>query len=186
MWLLTGSFSALRPEGRWFEPHYSRQVETSSKSFTRSCLQRFGVLTPTQYQGCIRGRLWLVVDPKRRYRSIRNEWNSVALFLLNIKPATVVTSKRKFIDWSDCLSRPLYTCTLSVWLSRPLLIRLSACALIFIILSSPFHFYEFLLLRSTSDHKHSASIQLLRLLLSFPSWDSPPPPPPPQPTPPSS
>ena len=37
-------------EGRTFESHSSRQVETLSKSFTHSCLWRFGVLTPTQCQ----------------------------------------------------------------------------------------------------------------------------------------
>ena len=39
VWWLRGKFGALRPEGRRFESHSSRHVETLGKSFTRaSCL----------------------------------------------------------------------------------------------------------------------------------------------------
>ena len=37
-WWLSDRFSALRPEGRRFESHSSRDVETLGKSFTQSCL----------------------------------------------------------------------------------------------------------------------------------------------------
>src|SRR6218665_31480 len=43
-----------RPEGRRFESHSSRHIGTFEKSFTRSCLERFGMLTPTLYQCCSR------------------------------------------------------------------------------------------------------------------------------------
>src|SRR6218665_1050226 len=42
-WWLSGRFDALPPEGRRFESHSSRHVGTLGKSFTRSCLWRFGV-----------------------------------------------------------------------------------------------------------------------------------------------
>src|SRR6218665_2525348 len=41
-WLI-GRYVAFRPKGRWFESHSSRHVGTLGKSFTRSCLWRFGV-----------------------------------------------------------------------------------------------------------------------------------------------
>ena len=40
-------FGAFRLEGCRFEFYSSRHVGTLGKSFTRSCLQRFGVLTPS-------------------------------------------------------------------------------------------------------------------------------------------
>src|SRR6218665_1093087 len=43
------------------------------KSFTCSCLLRFGVLTPTQCSCSSRKRLWVVVDLKSRCRNTRNE-----------------------------------------------------------------------------------------------------------------
>ena len=36
-------FDAFRPKGRGFESRSGRHVETLGKSFTRSCLWRFGV-----------------------------------------------------------------------------------------------------------------------------------------------
>ena len=42
----SAKFGALRPEGRRFDSHSRRNVWT----FAHSCLQRFCVLTPTQYQ----------------------------------------------------------------------------------------------------------------------------------------
>ena len=42
-WWLSMIFGALRPEGRWFESHSSCHVGTLGKSFTHSCLWRFGV-----------------------------------------------------------------------------------------------------------------------------------------------
>jgi len=47
-------FGALRPEGRMFESPSSRYVEPLGKSFTNTCLQCLGVLTPTEYQCCSR------------------------------------------------------------------------------------------------------------------------------------
>ena len=66
-WWLSGRFGALCPEGRRFESHCSRHIGTLGKSFTRSCLLRFGLLTLTRYQCCSRERLWVVVDLKRCY-----------------------------------------------------------------------------------------------------------------------
>ena len=49
-WWLSGKVSALRPEGCRLESHSSRHLGILVKSFTHSCLKRFGVLTPSQYQ----------------------------------------------------------------------------------------------------------------------------------------
>src|SRR6218665_2000888 len=57
VWWFSGRFGALRPEDPWFESHSIRQVGTLGKSFTLSCLWRFGVFTPTVYQCCSRQRL---------------------------------------------------------------------------------------------------------------------------------
>src|SRR6218665_1925622 len=46
---LSGKFGALRPESRRFESHSSRHLRTLGKSFTRKCLESFGVLTSTQH-----------------------------------------------------------------------------------------------------------------------------------------
>src|SRR6218665_1616411 len=46
-WWLGGKFGVFRPEGFRFESHSSRHEGTLGKSFTHSCLKRFGVLTPT-------------------------------------------------------------------------------------------------------------------------------------------
>ena len=43
-------FGAFCLEGHRFESHSSHHVGTLGKSFTRTCMWRFGVLTPTQYQ----------------------------------------------------------------------------------------------------------------------------------------
>ena len=107
-------FGALRLEGCRFESHFGRHAETLGKSFTRSCLQRFGVLTPTQYQCCNPERFCIVVGLKRRYRNIRNEcMNSVRgclltdeeaefsynryLFSLNEQPSHKLTTNMKFL-----------------------------------------------------------------------------------------
>src|SRR6218665_3398945 len=66
-------FGAFCLEGRRFESRSSRHVGTLGKSFTHSCMWRFGVLTPTQYQCCSRECLRVVVDLKRRCRNIQNE-----------------------------------------------------------------------------------------------------------------
>ena len=42
-WWLISRFNAFRPKGRRFELRSSRHVVTFGKSFTRSCLWRFGV-----------------------------------------------------------------------------------------------------------------------------------------------
>ena len=42
-WWLIGRFVAFHPKGRGFESHSSRHVGTLGKSFTRSCLLRFGM-----------------------------------------------------------------------------------------------------------------------------------------------
>src|SRR6218665_1823858 len=42
-WWLIGRFVAFRPKGRGFESRSSRHTGTLGKSFTRSCLWRFGV-----------------------------------------------------------------------------------------------------------------------------------------------
>ena len=42
-WWLIGRFDAFRPNGRGFESRSSRQVGMLGKSFTYSCLWRFGV-----------------------------------------------------------------------------------------------------------------------------------------------
>ena len=46
--VVVAQFGALRPEGHMFESNSSRYVGILGKSFTHSCLKRFGVLTPTQ------------------------------------------------------------------------------------------------------------------------------------------
>src|SRR6218665_1563720 len=56
-WWLRGRFGALHPVGRRFEYPSSRHVGTLGKFFTRSCLLRFSVLTPTKYQCCSRPSL---------------------------------------------------------------------------------------------------------------------------------
>ena len=43
MWWLIGRFDAFRPKGRGFKSHSSHHVGTLCKSFTRSCLWRFGI-----------------------------------------------------------------------------------------------------------------------------------------------
>jgi len=73
-WLLSGAFGALRPEGCRFESRSSRHLGTLGKPFTRSFLEHFGVLTPTQYECCNQECLWVVVKLKRCYWNIRNEW----------------------------------------------------------------------------------------------------------------
>jgi len=52
----------------------SRHIGTLVKSFARSCLLHFGMLILTQYQCCSWEHLWVVVDLKRCYRNIQNEW----------------------------------------------------------------------------------------------------------------
>src|SRR6218665_2538365 len=42
-WWLVGRFVAFHPKGRGFESRSSRHVGTLGKSFTHSCLWRFGV-----------------------------------------------------------------------------------------------------------------------------------------------
>ncbi len=42
-WWLIGRFDAFRPKSRGFESRSSRHVGTLGKSFTHSCLWRFGV-----------------------------------------------------------------------------------------------------------------------------------------------
>jgi len=49
----------------------SLAVGTLGKSFTRNCLWRFGVLTPTRCHCCSLERLCVVVDLERRYRNTR-------------------------------------------------------------------------------------------------------------------
>ena len=73
-WRLSGRFYTLCLEGRRFESHSSHHLRALDKSFIRSCLLRFSVLTLTQYQCCSWEHLWVVVDLKRRYKNIRNEW----------------------------------------------------------------------------------------------------------------
>src|SRR6218665_345366 len=64
-WWLSSKCSAFRPEGRRFKSHSGRYVGTLGKSFTHSCLQRFGMLTSTHYQCCS--------QEHRHYRNVRNE-----------------------------------------------------------------------------------------------------------------
>ena len=54
----------------------ARHAMTLGKSFTRSCLLRFGVLTPTQHQCCSRERFWMAHAEKiaieiNKYNTIR-------------------------------------------------------------------------------------------------------------------
>ena len=98
-WWLSGSFGALHPEGRRFKSH--SHVSTLDKSFTRSCLWRFGLLTLTQYQCCSWERLWVVVDLKRRYRILQNEWTNSSSVIIDFQAilrifATVILLKYKF------------------------------------------------------------------------------------------
>jgi len=51
-------FGAFCPEFRRLKSHSSCQIRVLSKSFSRSCPQRFVVLTPMQYQYCSRERFW--------------------------------------------------------------------------------------------------------------------------------
>src|SRR6218665_2846988 len=55
--LVESTLFVTRPKGHGFDSHSSRPVGTLGKSLTHSCLWRFGVLTPTQYHHCSRGRL---------------------------------------------------------------------------------------------------------------------------------
>jgi len=68
---------ALRPEGTCskFESHSSRHVGTLGKSFTRSCLQRFGVLIPAQMNAVVENasKYNVVAGLKRRSRKFRTE-----------------------------------------------------------------------------------------------------------------
>ena len=95
-----GRFGALRPEGHRFESHYSRHVETLSKSFICSF---FSMLTPTQYQCCSRERLWVVVDLKRCHRNIRNEWMKMNPWIvLNCGPDDIMPPVTLAIASSPC------------------------------------------------------------------------------------
>src|SRR6218665_3103351 len=53
----SGTFGALRPEGRRFESYSMRHVGTLGISFTHSCLWGFSMFTPTQHQCSCRERL---------------------------------------------------------------------------------------------------------------------------------
>ena len=62
VYLVVVQFGGLRPEGRTFESHSSHHVGTIGKSFTRSCLWRLGVLTPTRYPCFGSKHLWVVEE----------------------------------------------------------------------------------------------------------------------------
>ena len=92
-WWLSGKFGALHQECSRFESHSRRQVGILDKSFTRSCLWCFGVLTLTQCQCCSHERLSVVVDLKRCYRNCLSEWMNdpmLPFFLLsNVHPSAL-------------------------------------------------------------------------------------------------
>ena len=78
-WWLMGRFDVFRPRGRGFESRSSHHVGTLGKSFTRSCLYRFGVKfrhsiravsgTPLSSKGLWRGAIEIAWMNERM-----NEW----------------------------------------------------------------------------------------------------------------
>src|SRR6218665_792788 len=72
-WWPVGRFGAFRPKGLGFESRSSRHVRTLVKSFTRSCLWRFGVKLGHSIRAVSGAPLSSIVDLKMRYRSSLNE-----------------------------------------------------------------------------------------------------------------
>ena len=73
VWWLIGRFVAFHPKGRGFESRSSRHIGTLGKSFTLSCLWRFGVKLRHSIRARLEVPLRVVVDLKRRYRNILND-----------------------------------------------------------------------------------------------------------------
>ena len=71
-WWIIGRFGASRRKSRRFEFRSSRHVETLGKSSTPSCQWRSALNSDSVFVLC-RGRLWVVVDLKRRCRNSLNE-----------------------------------------------------------------------------------------------------------------
>jgi len=63
---------AFRPKGRRFESRSSHHIGTLGKSFTRSCLWRFGVKLQHSIHA-LSGAHLVVVDLNRRYGNSLNE-----------------------------------------------------------------------------------------------------------------
>jgi len=88
-WWCIGWFDAFRPKGRRFESSSSRHVGTLGMSFTHSCMLHSAWNSDTVSVLC-RGRLWVVVDLKRRYRnSLTDYW---LLLTLNLEVQALVGS----------------------------------------------------------------------------------------------
>src|SRR6218665_3119573 len=65
-----GRVDAFRPKGHGFDSRSSHHVVTLGKSFTHSCLWRFGM--KFRHSMC-REHLWVIVDWKKHYRNSLNE-----------------------------------------------------------------------------------------------------------------
>jgi len=73
----TGWVDSCRPKGRGFESRSSRHEETLGKSFTCSCLWRFGVKTQPQCQLMWSGALLKGLCCEKRYRNGYVQYNTI-------------------------------------------------------------------------------------------------------------
>ena len=110
-WWRFGRVDASRPEGRGFESHSSRHVGTLGKSFTHSCLWRFGMKLRGTVSVLCQEHFWVVVDLKRRYRNCLNEWTaqlSISMASLGLVSSNVATHgvTPPAPQWSHSFTRP--------------------------------------------------------------------------------